>query len=141
MVLHQKFLIFRLGILLRGFKLFDTRKGSLVHGRHEDLTCVTVVGRNRRHHVGDDDALDVSAIAKRIFHSQDATPRVAEQEEVGVVQAQGNSHLLDLIDEAVEIPQRRVGGLVTSVRPELVVLDHLDARGDETGGEALEVLR
>ena len=44
------------------------------------------------------------------------------------VQAQRPADLLDLVDEAGQIPQRPVVGLVAAERPELVVVVVLDAR-------------
>ena len=56
------------------------------------------------------------------------------------VQAERLAHLLDLVDEAVELPQRRVVGLVAVVRAELVVVVVLDTRGRQVAVERLEVL-
>jgi hypothetical protein len=56
--------------------------------------------------------LSASWCARRVFHRQQAAPRLAEQVEVAGVEAERLAHLLDLVDEAGDIEERRVVGLV-----------------------------
>ena len=54
---------------------------------------------------------------------------MTEQEEVVGVEAERLAHLLDLVDEPVDLPQRRLVRLVAVRRSELVVVVVLDAGG------------
>ena len=73
-----------------------------------------------------------------VLDAEQPAPRLAEQ--VEVLEAEGDAHLLDLVDEAVEVPQRRVVGLRAVGAAELVVVDDLDAGLRQERVEALEVL-
>ncbi len=66
-------------------------------------------------------------MVQRVLHGEQAAPRLSQQHEVGAVEAEGDSNLLDFVDEPVEVPQRRVVGLVAPERAELVVVVVLDA--------------
>jgi hypothetical protein len=54
--------------------------------------------------------------------SREAAPRLPEQHEVAAVEPQCLTDLLNLIDEASEVPQRRLVGLITAERAKLVVV-------------------
>jgi hypothetical protein len=72
-----------------------------------------------------------------ILHREQTAPGLAEQHEVGLIESESPADLLDLIDEPVSLPQRRVGGMVAAERSELVVVVVLDTGGRKTGVEAL----
>jgi hypothetical protein len=64
----------------------------------------------------------VLLVRQGVLHGQDPAPRLPVQHEVPAVQAQGLPDLLDLVDEAIKLPQRRIVGLVADPGAELVVV-------------------
>ncbi len=83
--------------------------------------------------------LDVLLVLQRVLDGEDAAPRMAQEEEVVSAQPQREPHLLDLVDEPVEVPQIGVIGLVAVSRAELVVVVVLDACSREVAVGGLEV--
>ena len=47
-----------------GFERLDLGERCLVHLRHEHLLGISVIGRDARHHVGDDQAPEVLLVAE-----------------------------------------------------------------------------
>ena len=139
MLLEQQLFVFGVAGFARGFECLDLRQLRLVHGRHEYALGVVVVGGDARHHVGDDHAFDVLLIAQCVFDGENATPGVAEQEEVAGVEAEGDAHLLEFVDEPVDFPEVRLIGFVAIERAKLVVVDVFDASGGEIGIARLEI--
>ena len=66
------------------------------------------------------------AVVEGVLGGEDAAPGVAEQHEVRCVQAEGDSHLLDLVDKSLQGPQGGVLGHVAAAGTELVVVHVLD---------------
>ena len=118
----------------------DLGQLGLVHGRHQDLLGVRVVRRDAGHHVRDDQAAQVLLVGQGVLHGQDAAPGLAVEDEVAGVHAEGLADLLDLADEPVQVPQRRLLGLVAEPGPELVVVVVLDARVRQEAVARLQVL-
>jgi hypothetical protein len=79
-------------------------------------------------------------VGQGVLHGQDAAPRLAVEDEVVGTQPQRGPHLLDLVDEAGNLPQRRLVGLVGVVGPQLVVEDDAVTRRDERLLEVEQVL-
>jgi hypothetical protein len=86
------------------FEGFDLRKHSLVHRGHQDLLGVCRVGRGARHHVGDHQAAQMLLVSHRVFEGEQPAPRLAVEDEVAPVQAEGLPNLLHLVHEAVKLP-------------------------------------
>ena len=133
--------------MYRGFSVsparlerLDLGQRSLVHLRHQHLLGVSVVGRDARHHVGDDQPAQVLLVAQGVLDGQDPAPGVAVEHEVVPVQPERPADLLDLVDEPVELPQRRLVRLVAVARAELVVVVVLDPGRGEVAVAGLEVL-
>jgi hypothetical protein len=63
-----------------------------------------------------------------------------EQVKVVFVEPQGHAHLFDFLDKTRQIPQRRVFGLIGIGRPQLVVVNELDAFSGQKTFERLEIL-
>ena len=59
---------------------------------------------------------ELFAVREGIFHRQNAAPRVAEEDEIVGSQMERAAHLLDLVDEAAQIPQLESAGF--SLRPD-----------------------
>jgi hypothetical protein len=128
-MLHEQFFITRVLGFAGRLQLLDLGEGVLVHLRHQNPRHVLVIGRDAGHHVGNDQALEILLMRQRILQGKQTAPRLAIQEEVVPVQAEGGADLLHLVHEAVDLPQIGVVGLVTVVRAELVVVVILDTRG------------
>jgi len=47
---------------------------------------------------------------------------MAEENEAARVQPERSANLLHLIDEAIELPERGLAGLIAEARPELIVV-------------------
>src|ERR1700680_1059152 len=65
---------------------------------------------------------------------------MAQEEEVVGVEAKSGAYLLDLVDEAVDLPEVGVVGLIAVERSELIVVVVLDARRWKEAVAGLEVL-
>ena len=74
-----------------------------------------------------------------IFHSEYASPRIAEHKKVRAVGANGLSHLLYLFHKTLCGPQAAVGGLVAVIRPKLIILVKLKAFAQEERFKAFHV--
>ena len=72
-----------------------------------------------------------------VLHGQQTAPRLPEEDEVAAVEPERHAHLLDLVNETREVPQRRVVGLVAAEGTELVVVVVLDAHTGEPRVEGL----
>ena len=103
---HQELHVARVLVLLRRLEALDLGQHRLVHRRHQHLRRVLVVGGDARHHVGDDEPLQVLLVLERVLHGQDPAPGVAEQVEVVLAEPERLADLLDLLDEARRSPQR-----------------------------------
>src|ERR1700678_4765550 len=79
-------------------------------------------------------------MGQRVLGGQEPAPRVAEQEEAVRTEAQRRLNLIDLVDEPLEIPQRKVIRLVAVGRSQLVVVVVLDPGGREEAVHGFEVL-
>ena len=91
------------------------RQGLLDETRH--------VGRG----VGDRQAGERRAPVDRVLHAEHAAPRVAEH--VVTLEAEGAAHGVDLLDGALERPERLVLDALGAPAAELVPVDHLAAVG------------
>ena len=103
-MLHQQFHVLRVIGLAPGLERLDLGQRRLIHGRHQHLVGVVVVRRDAGHHAGDDQPAQMLLVVQRILDAQDATPGVAEQDEVVPIQPERLTDLLHLIDEAVQVP-------------------------------------
>ena len=56
-------------------------------------------------------------VRQRVLHGEDAAPRLPVQHEVTAVQVKRLADLLNLVDKAVKLPQRRVVRLVLCPEP------------------------
>ena len=99
-MLHHQFNIPRILVLSSGFKAFDLRQGRLIHGWHQHLLGVLVVGRNAGHHIGDDEALHILLVLERILDGQNTAPRMAEEVEIALIEPQRLPDLLHFLHEA-----------------------------------------
>ena len=82
-----------------------------------------------------------SLVLQRVLDGEQAAPRLSEQVEVVLVEAERLPHLLDLVDEARQLQQSSgIVRLVAVGRAELVVVVVLDAGAGEVAVERLEVL-
>ena len=75
-----------------------------------------------------------------VLGGQDPAPGVTEQHEVVPIQPECLADLLHLVDEPVQVPQRRLVRLVAEPGAELVVVVVLDPRGGQVAVTRLEVL-
>ena len=139
-LLEQQLHVPRVFRLARCLKRLDLGQCRLVHLRHQHLLGVGVVGRHAEHHVGDDKAAQVLLVAQGVLGGEDAAPRLAVEDEIAGVQPECPADLLDFVHEAVKVPQRRLGGLVTATRAELVVVVILHAGGRQVAVAGLQVL-
>jgi hypothetical protein len=122
--------VFKIPSLLDGENLL---LDGVVHPRKERATSIGIVGRNTRHHVGNDDSLEMVLVFQRILDRQQSAPRLAEEEEIGGVETKRLTHLLDLIDKTLKLPKRGFVGLVARHGAELSVVVNLDAFAWEKG--------
>ena len=111
-----------------GFEALDLRERALVHRRHQRSLGVGVVRRAAAHHVGDHEPLETLLMLQGVLDRQHAAPGVAEQVEVVAVESERSAYLLDLVDEAGDLPEVRIVRLVAPGRAELVVVVVLDPR-------------
>jgi hypothetical protein len=125
-VLEKQRFVRRVVGCARRLQPLDLGESGLVHGRHQDVLGVGVVRAPAGHHVGDHQALEVLLVRQRVLHRQHPAPRLPDHHEVVRVEPEREAHLLDLADEPVDRPQRRVVGLVAVVGAELVVVVVLD---------------
>ena len=123
-----------------GLQRLDLGQRLLVHLRHEHLLGVGVVGRDAGHHVGDDEPAQVLLVVQGVLGGEQPAPRLAEEDEVGGVQPERGTDLLHLVDEAVQLPQGWVTGVVAETRPELVVVVVLHPRRGQVAVAGLQVL-
>ena len=79
-----------------------------------------------------------AAAAGHVLDREPAAPRLAEQ--VAAVEPERGAHLVELLDGAVDRPERRVVGLLGAAAAELVVDDHRAVLGQPLG-ERLHVVR
>ena len=79
-------------------------------------------------------------MAQGVLDREHPAPRLAEEDEVVPVQPEREADLLDLVDEAVQVPQGRIVRLVAVRRAELVVVVVLDAGAGQVAVARLEVL-
>ena len=79
-------------------------------------------------------------VLERVLDRQRAAPGLPEQVEVGAIEAERLAHLLHLVDEAWDLPQIRVVGLIAVGGAELIVVVVLDPGGREIGVAGFEVL-
>src|SRR5262244_496864 len=82
----------------------------------------------------------MSLVLERILESQNAAPRLAEQEEVVPSQAESLADLLHFLDEAGGLEQRRIIGLIAVGRAKLVVIVVLDSCRRQVAVERFVVL-
>ena len=75
-----------------------------------------------------------------ILDREDPAPGLPVQHEAVPVKAEGLPNLFDFVDEAVELPQRDLVGLVAIRRAELVVVVVLNARRREIAVAGFEIL-
>jgi len=59
----------------------------------------------------------VLLVTQRVLDRQDAAPGMAEQEEAAGIEPESLAHLLELVDEPVDLPERGVVRLVAEGRP------------------------
>ena len=126
-------------IVLRGFETLQLGEYRWIHAGVEDAIGVGVVSRHTRHHVGDDQGLEMCLMREGVLESQQASPRMSEQIEVVALEPQCLAHLLDLVDEAGGLPELRRLGLIAVMGAELVVVVVLDARTREVAVERFQV--
>ena len=123
-----------------GLERLDLGQRAGVHGRHQHLLGVGVVGRDAGHHVGDHHPAQVLLVVQRVLDGQQPAPRLPVQHESGPVEPERPADLLHLVDEAVQVPQRRLLRLVAKTGPELVVVVVLDPRAGQVTVAGLQVL-
>ena len=75
-----------------------------------------------------------------IFGGQYPAPGVTVEDEILLAQPEGAADLVDLVHVTVELPQRRLIGLIAEPRPELVVVVVLDPRRRKVAVAGFEVL-
>ena len=102
-VLHEQCFVRRFPGLAVGLHPLDLGQRVLVHGGHQDLLGVGVVGRDAGHHVGDHQADQRLGVGQGVLDGEHAAPGLAVEDEA--VQPQRQADLLDLVDEAVDLPQ------------------------------------
>jgi hypothetical protein len=140
MLLVQQFHVPGVGEVPAGLERLDLGEGRLVHPRHQHLLGVGVVGRDAGHHVGNDQPAQMPLVAERVLDRQDPAPGLPVQDEAVPVQAQRAPDLLHLVDESVQIPQRRIVGLIAEARAKLVVVVVLHASAGQVAVAGLQVL-
>src|SRR5580704_9071879 len=79
-------------------------------------------------------------MVQRVLDGQDTAPRMAEQDEVVPIEPERLADLLHLVDEAVEVPQRRLVRLIAETGAKLVVVVVLNARRGKVAVARLQVL-
>ena len=109
----------------------------MIHGRHLDVVGVAGVRG----------ALDIMFEMTRplscppcVLHGQDPAPGVSQEDEVTGPEAQGATDWIDLINEALEVPQRRITRIVTATRPQPIVVVVLDPRARQATVERVEAV-
>lgn len=110
-----------------------------VHLSGQHFVGITAVIGTARHHVGDDEPLEVALVFQGVLHGEDAAPGVAEEEEVGTVEAQCGPNLFNLFHVTGEVPEGSVARVIGMATAELVVVDELDALGGQEALEAFEI--
>ena len=123
-----------------GFQRLDLGQRTGVHGRHQHLLGVGVVGRDAGHHVGDDHPAQVLLVVQGVLDGQQPAPRLPVKDKIGPVQPERPTDLLHLVHEAVQVPQRRLLRLVAKTGPELIVVVVLDPRAGQVAVARLQVL-
>ncbi len=73
-VLHQQLHVTRVLVVLRCLERSDFRKDRRIDHRHQHALGIFVVGRDTRHHVGNDQPLQVMLIPQRVLEREDAAP-------------------------------------------------------------------
>ena len=117
-VLDQERLVRRVGGLAGVLHPRDLGQRVLVHRRLEHLLGVGVVRGDVRHHVGDHQPLQPVRVCEG--YSMASTPPTTCRRH-HPIEPEPGAHLLDLVDEPRDLPERLVVGLVGEVRAELVV--------------------
>src|SRR5207245_6212679 len=82
----------------------------------------------------------VLLVRQGVLNGEYPAPRLAVENEVATAEAQGAADLLDLVDEAVQFPQRRVVGMVAKSRTKLIVVVVLDPCSWQVTVAGLQVL-
>src|SRR5947208_1535422 len=103
--------------------------------RHQ-LGALLRPARHARWAGGEDEALELRLPVEHVLHRQHPAPRAPEQ--VQAVEAERRADGGELLDEAVDAPERIVVRTVGPAAAELVVEDHRPAVGEL--GELLEVV-
>ena len=96
---HQEFHVARVVGILGRLEPLDLGEGGLVHRRHQHVVRVGVVRGAARHHVRDDQPLEMLLVRERVLEGENAAPRVAEQIEVGAIEVERLADLFELFDE------------------------------------------
>ena len=124
-----------------GLEPLDLRESLRVHRRHQDVPRVGVVGRDARHHVGDDEPAQVLLVLQRVLDGEDAAPRLARAERSSRWSRPSAARTCSTSSTNRGISHRAgVVGLVAVVGAELVVVVVLDAGAGEPAVARLEVL-
>src|SRR5436190_1280344 len=123
-----------------GLQRLDLGQRRLVHLRHQHLLGVGVVGGDAGHHVRDDEPPQMLLVVQGVLDGEEPAPRLAVEDEVVPAQPERDADLVYLIDETVQLPQRRVGGLIAEARAKLVIVVVLDPRRGQVAVAGLQVL-
>ena len=123
-ILHHDACISRIVVALRRLQRIELRQRL---GREElrfQCSRSFEVGLRACRHVGDHQAAQMLLIVQRIFHRQDAAPRVAIQNKM--IQTQSATNLLDFGEITGEGPECRIVRYIGVTDTKLVIVVHLD---------------
>ena len=137
---NQQLHIARVPGIARCLEGLDFGQRALVHRRHQDLLGVGRVSGGAGHHVRDHQSAEVLLVSQGILNGQHPAPRLAAEDEVLAAQAKGPANLLHFVDEALQLPQRRIVGLVAEPGAQLVVVVVLNPCGRKVTVARLEIL-